>query len=216
MIAKELILLLLVLSIIFSGCLNSEEDKEQKQDSSDSSGGSQRPKGAWTPAERETTEEKTSLETETAEEVGTPLETETSGETGTSIETEVAEGVGMPEQKVTSGIGQKSERGQAEVEGEDEKGVEALRPGETTPTAHLVRLNDYLLIPLRLQVNTGDLVVWRNFQKSSLFTLTSKENLFKDQKLAYGNTLEQTFNKPGSYSFSVRGHPKMEMTITVK
>ncbi len=147
---------------------------------------------------------------------GEPLETETSGETGTSIETEVAEGVGMPEQKVTSGIGQKSERGQAEVEGEDEKGVEALRPGETTPTAHLVRLNDYLLIPLRLQVNTGDLVVWRNFQKSSLFTLTSKENLFKDQKLAYGNTLEQTFNKPGSYSFSVKGHPKMEMTITVK
>ena len=73
-----------------------------------------------------------------------------------------------------------------------------------------------MLIPSRLEVNTGDKVVWRNYQESSVFTLTSREHLFEDEKLAYGNILEYTFKEPGSYNFSVKGYQKMEMTITVK
>ena len=37
-----------------------------------------------------------------------------------------------------------------------------------------------------------------------------------DAGSAHGNTLEYTFKEPGSYNFSVKGYPKMEMTITVK
>jgi plastocyanin len=82
--------------------------------------------------------------------------------------------------------------------------------------SHIVRLKDYLMIPPGLKINTGDTVVWRNYKESSMLTLTSKEHLFEDQRLAYGNTLEYTFDEPGSYNFSVKGYPKMRMTITVK
>jgi plastocyanin len=60
------------------------------------------------------------------------------------------------------------------------------------------------------------MAVWRNYQESSVLVLTSKEYLFEDQRLTYGDTLEHTFDEPGSYNFSVKGYQKMQMTITVK
>ncbi|HIH75657.1 MAG TPA: cell surface lipoprotein, partial [Methanosarcina sp.] len=70
-------------------------------------------------------------------------------------------------------------------------------------------------IPSELEINKGDLVVWRNFE-DSVFTLTSEEGLFEDQRLGYGNTFNYTFNEPGSYNFNAQGYPNMQMTITVK
>jgi plastocyanin len=70
--------------------------------------------------------------------------------------------------------------------------------------------------PSNLEINTGDAVIWRNYQESGVLTLTGREHLFEDQRLAYGKTLEYTFSGPGSYNFSVREYPKMQTTITVK
>jgi len=56
----------------------------------------------------------------------------------------------------------------------------------------------------------------RNYQESSVLVLISRGYLFEDQRLAYGDTLEHTFDELGSYNFSVKGYPKMQMTITVK
>jgi plastocyanin len=92
----------------------------------------------------------------------------------------------------------------------------AVQPSGTAQTSHFVRLKNYLMIPSSLKINTGDTVVWRSYQESSVLTLTSREHLFEDRRLAYGNTLEYTFNEPGSYNFNVKGYPKMQMTITVK
>ncbi len=192
MVTKTIILLLIVLSIIMSGCLNSEDRKDQEQVSGGSSGGTQK------------------------QEVRTPEKTGIKGEMGTPAETETRAELGTPEEMATLGIREEPGVGQTETGIEEEKRVGTVQPTGTAPASHLVRLKNDVLIPSRLKVNTGDTVVWRNYQESSAFTLTGSEHLFEDERLAYGNILEYTFKESGSYTFSVKGYPKMEMTITVK
>jgi plastocyanin len=213
---KKIILLLIalsvILSVIISGCLSSEDEKDngkKDREASGSSGGSQRQREVRTPVgmqeETWTTEKtETSEEVVTQEELGTPAEMETQIELDTPEEKETSEMPNEPQMEQTEAW--TGERGQAG----------AKQSGETVPTSHLVRLKNYLMIPSSLKTNIGDTVVWRNYQESTVLTLTSKEHLFEDQKLAYGNTLEYTFNESGSYNFSVKGYPKMQTTITVK
>jgi plastocyanin len=115
----------------------------------------------------------------------------------------------------TSRMWEESGVGQTKTGIEAEK-IGTVQPIGTAPASHLVRLKNDVLIPSRLRVNTGDTVVERNHQASSAFTLTGSEHLFEDERLAYGNILKYTFKESGSYTFSVKGYPKMEMTITVK
>ncbi|HII81247.1 MAG TPA: cell surface lipoprotein [Methanosarcina sp.] len=177
---KKLVLLLIVISVLMSGCLNSGENQEQENKDSGSSGGTQRYEEAQTPEETVTSEE-----TETAEETLTPV---------------IAGGT---EEAQTENV----------TEGGKEAGTE--QPAETGPRTYLVRLRKYVFMPSELEINTGDLVVWRNYE-DILFILTSEEGLFEDQRLGYGNTFDYTFNETGSYNFSVKGYPNMKMTITVK
>ncbi len=203
MVTKKIILLLIVLSIITSGCLNSESKKDKEQKSGGSSGGTQKPREMRTPEGMRG-------------EIGTPVETETQEETVTEEETERQVEPGASEKTVTSGMREEPGIGQTEsgTAGGERDGT--VQPAGTASTSHLVRLKNYVMIPSRLEVNTGDTVVWRNYQESSVLILTSREHLFGDERLVYGNTLEHTFNEPGSYNFSVKGYPKMQMTITVK
>ena len=151
----------------------------------------------------------------TSEEMETPVETETFGEAGTPQETDTAEEGGTPAETLTPGTGGGIEEEQTEnVTDEEEAGT--VQPAGTEPETYLVRLRNYLFIPSELEVNTGDMVVWRNFEESSVFTLSSEEGLFEDQRLGYGNTLNYTFNETGSYNFNANGYPNMQMTITVK
>lgn len=190
LVTKKIILLFIILSIVVSGCLSSENKKEEHK-SGGSSGGAQRPREVKTPVGMRG-------------EMGTPAETETQKEMGT------------PKEAVTSGTPGEPEMEQTGVGTKKERQTGAVQPEGTAATSHSVRLKDYLMIPPRLKINTGDTVVWKNYQESSMLTLTSKEHLFQDKRLAYGNTLEYTFDKPGTYNFSVKGYPKMQMTITVK
>lgn len=203
---KKIILLLIALSVIISGCLSSEDEKDngkKDREASGSSGGSQRQREVRTPVGMQE-ETWTPEKTETQEEMETPEETGTQVYLDTPEDAEISGMTNEPEMEQTEAW--TGERGQAG----------AIQPGETVPTSHLVRLKNYLMIPSSLKINIGDTVVWRNYQESSVLTLTSKERLFEDQRLVYGNTLEYTFNESGSYNFSVKGYPKMQTTITVK
>ncbi|HII93868.1 MAG TPA: cell surface lipoprotein [Methanosarcina sp.] len=221
---KKTILILIALSVIISGCLNSEDEGEngkEEREASGSSGGSQRqrevrtPEGMqeemWTSEKTETEEEMwTPKETEAMEEATAQEELEASVETGTQVELDT------PEETKTSNVPDEPEMEQTEVRKWEQERTGAIQPGGTPPTSHFVRLKNYLMIPSSLEINAGDTVIWKNYQESSVLTLTSREHLFEDRKLAYGSTLEYTFNEPGSYSFSVKGYPKMQATITVK
>jgi plastocyanin len=232
---NKIILLLIVLSVVISGCLSSEdeENEEEDQEAGGSSGGSQRPRQMttplgtqeemWTAEETETegemwTAEETETEGEmwTAEEMGTPVETVAQEELETQTETETQEELGTPRETAIQGAGGEAEAGQMEEWTEEGGQAVDVQSGGTVQTTHPVRLKDYLMIPPRLEINTGETVIWRNYQESSVLFLTSREYLFEDQRLVYGDTFEYTFNEPGSYNFSVKGYPKMQMTITVK
>lgn len=210
---KKLILLLVVLAVLVFGFLNWGGDQGQEENGlrdsgssggSGGSGGTQMPEEVQTPEESITSEEmETPLETEPFEDAGTPQEPETAGEGGTPLET------------LTPGMGDEIEEEQTEnLTDEEEAGT--VQPAGTEPETYLVRLRNYLFIPSELEVNIGDIVVWRNFEESSVFTLSSEEGLFEDQRLGYGNTLNYTFSETGSYNFNVAGYPNMQMTITVK
>ena len=221
---KKTILILIALSVIISGCLNSEDEGEngkEEREASGSSGGSQRQREVRTPegmqeemwiSEKTETEEEmwTPKETEAMEEATAQEELEASVETGTQVELDT------PEETKTSNVPDEPEMEQTEVRKWEQERTGAIQPGGTPPTSHFVRLKNYLMIPSSLEINAGDTVIWKNYQESSVLTLTSREHLFEDRKLAYGSTLEYTFNEPGSYSFSVKGYPKMQATITVK
>lgn len=218
----------MVLSVIVSGCLSSEDDENS---SDDDYGGYQSSQEARTPKGMETSDELVGTqeemettgdaevieETEPTEEMEPTEETEISGaeEIETSAQTDSLEQSETAEETSDSEVqeGYEEQTG-PEVNGENTYGD--TQSGETAQKSHLVRIKNYLLIPSTLEVNTGDMVVWRNYQESSVFTLTSKEGLFEDQKLVYGDTLEYVFTEPGTYSFNVKGYPQMSITITVK
>lgn len=209
---KKIILLLIALSVIISGCLSSEDEKDngkKDREASGSSGGSQRQREVRTPVGMQE-ETWTPEKTETEGEMWTPEKTETPEETGTQVD------LNAPEEAEISGMTNEPEMEQTEAWTGERGQAGANQPVETIPTSYLVRLKNYLMIPSSLKINIGDTVVWRNYQESSVLTITSKEHLFEDQRLAYGNTLEYTFNESGSYNFSVKGYPKMQTTITVK
>jgi len=208
---KKLILLLIVLAVLVFGYLNWwGGDQEQEGAPGDSGGSGGTPGGTQSPVEVQTPEE-----TITSEEMETPVETETFGEAGTPQETDTAEEGGTPAETLTPGTGGGIEEEQTEnVTDEEDAGI--VQSAETEPQTYLVRLKNYLFIPSELDVNVGDTVVWRNFDESGVFTLSSKEGLFEDERLGYGNTLNYTFTENGSYSFSANGYPNMQMTITVK
>jgi len=209
---KKLILLLVILGVLVFGYLNwwgGDQEQEETLGDSGSSGGTSG--GTQLPVDAETPEEAI-----TPEEMETPEETETLEEEETPQETETAEEEETPDETLTSGIEDGSEEEQTEnVTGEEEEAGTVQSAG-TEPETYLVRLKNYLFIPSELEINTGDTVVWRNFDESSVFTLSSEEGLFEDQQLGYGNTLNYTFTENGSYSFSANGYPNMQMTITVK
>lgn len=221
---KKTLLILIALSIIISGCMKSEDEGEngkEEREAGGSSGGSQRQREVRTP-EGMQEEMWTSEKTETKEEMWTPKETEAMEETiaqeelETSVETGTQVELDTPEETETSKVPDESEMEQTEVRIGERERTGAVQPGGTSPTSQFVRLKNYLMIPSSLEINTGDTVIWKNYQESSVLTLTSREHLFEDRRLAYGSTLEYTFNEPGSYSFGIKGYPKMQATITVK
>jgi plastocyanin len=221
---KKIILILIALSVIISGCLSSEDEGEngkEEREAGGSSGGSQRQREVRTP-EGMQEETWTSEKTETEEEMWTPKETEAMEETiaqeelKTSVETGTQVELDTPEETETSKVPDESEMEQTEVRTGERERTGAVQPGGTPPTSHFVRLKNYLTIPSSLEISTGDTVIWKNYQESSVLTLTSREHLFEDRRLTYGSTLEYTFNESGSYSFGVKGYPKMQATITVK
>ncbi|RXA19904.1 cell surface lipoprotein [Methanosarcina sp. MSH10X1] len=232
---NKVILLLIVLSVLISGCLSSEDEQENEEEdrgAGSSSGGSQRPRQMTTPVgmqEEMWTSEETATEGEmwtpgeagidgetwSPGEMGIPEETVTQEEFETPIEAETQGESGTPEETAIPGTWEEAEPGQTEAWTEEER-TGAAQPGRTAQTSHSVRIKDYLMIPSRLEINTGETVVWKNYQESSVLVLTSREYLFEDQRLVYGDTTQHTFDEPGSYNFSVKGYPRMQMTITVK
>ncbi|HII79169.1 MAG TPA: cell surface lipoprotein [Methanosarcina sp.] len=66
-----------------------------------------------------------------------------------------------------------------------------------------------------LDISAGDTVSWWSKKRQGTYTLVSEENLFPDQELTYRVPYSCTFNNPGTYFFTVKDVPEMNVTIRV-
>lgn len=81
---------------------------------------------------------------------------------------------------------------------------------------HIVRLEYYEVIrPSELDIKTGDTVSWWSGKRQGTYVLVSEEGLFPDKELAYSVPYSYTFDKPGTYLFTVKDVPEMNCTIRV-
>jgi plastocyanin len=98
----------------------------------------------------------------------------------------------------------------------EQKGNAISGPGEV----YIVRLRyppQYGFVPSKLDIKTGDIVSWWSDKKQKPdYTLVSKEGLFPDKELDYSVPFNYTFSSPGTYLFTVKDLPDMNVTITVK
>lgn len=79
---------------------------------------------------------------------------------------------------------------------------------------HIVRLEYYNVSrPSELDIPAGDTVSWWSGKRQGIFVLVSEDGLFSDQELAYSVPYSYTFNKPGTYLFTVKDTP---MNVTVR
>lgn len=81
---------------------------------------------------------------------------------------------------------------------------------------HIVRLEYYNAIrPSELDIQEGDTVSWWSYKRQGTYVLVSEEGLFPDQELAYSVPYSYTFNSSGTYFFTVKDAPAMNVTIRV-
>jgi len=81
---------------------------------------------------------------------------------------------------------------------------------------HIVRLEYYEVIrPSELDIKKGDTVSWWSGKRQGTYVLVSEEGLFPDKELAYSVPYSYTFDKPGTYLFTVKDVPEMNCTIRV-
>jgi plastocyanin len=81
---------------------------------------------------------------------------------------------------------------------------------------HTIVLINNAFDPETAEINQYDTVVWRNLNKPKRsFVLVSEDNLWEDFTLGYGKSFEYTFNKTGTFGFSIEGESGLEGTVVV-
>jgi plastocyanin len=81
----------------------------------------------------------------------------------------------------------------------------------------LLRYPAKVMVPPELDIKTGDTVAWRSDKNQKpYYILVSKEGLFPDEELNYHVSYNYTFSSPGTYQFTVKDIPEMNITVTVK
>jgi plastocyanin len=95
----------------------------------------------------------------------------------------------------------------------DQNGKESSGSGAD----HIVRLEQYEVVrPSELSIKEGDTVSWWSYKRQGTYILVSEEKLFPDKELAYSVPYSYTFKEAGTYIFTVKDIPKMNVTIKVE
>ncbi|WP_406660477.1 hypothetical protein V7O66_11585 [Methanolobus sp. ZRKC3] len=94
---------------------------------------------------------------------------------------------------------------------------------EETDTAPAITGEEYgirmewygVMKPSELEINEGDVIVWRNYKETGFYNLISDDELFEEQEMKFGTMFNHTFQKSGTYTFSVKDKPEMVLTVNV-
>lgn len=120
-----------------------------------------------------------------------------------------------------SGCAEEGAEPEAEESGDSEASAEpqdnvTSGPGEI----HIIYLEYYnattqSVSRSELDISAGDTVSWWSKKRQGTYVLVSEEDLFPDQNLAYRVPYSYTFNNPGTYLFTVKDVPEMNVTVRV-
>lgn len=70
--------------------------------------------------------------------------------------------------------------------------------------------------PEKIDIHSGENVTWINFKKPKApVVLLSADELWEETTLNYGKAFSFTFEKPGTYTFTLKDKPNMKGTVTV-
>ncbi len=89
---------------------------------------------------------------------------------------------------------------------------------EASPTGKkvLVKLNYYRgLLPPMQKIKPGDEIVWENIDVETV-TLASSDGLFNARKIFYGDSMNYTFKRSGTYGFYLNENKNLNGTIIVE
>lgn len=70
--------------------------------------------------------------------------------------------------------------------------------------------------PSEIEINRGDVLIWRNYKETGFYYLSSDDGLFEEQEMKFGNMFDHMFEESGTYTFSVKDYPEMLLTVTVR
>lgn len=71
-------------------------------------------------------------------------------------------------------------------------------------------------VPETIEINAGENVTWVNLKRpKGPSVLVSDDELWEDTTLYYGKTFAYTFEKPGTYTFTLKESPEIKGTIKV-
>ncbi len=112
------------------------------------------------------------------------------------------------------GDAEESDALEASAEPQDNVSQENITSGSGED--YIVRLEYYKVMrPSELDIQTGDTVSWWSGKRQGNYVLVSEEGLFSDQELAYSVPYSYIFTNPGTYLFTVKDVPEMNVTIRV-
>ena len=80
---------------------------------------------------------------------------------------------------------------------------------------HDVSIQNMKFSPDKLEIQSGDTVVWINKDDRD-HTVTANDGSFKSDNLSRNETFEHKFKKAGTFAYSCSYHPRMKATIIVK
>ncbi|PAV12148.1 hypothetical protein ASJ81_00345 [Methanosarcina spelaei] len=70
--------------------------------------------------------------------------------------------------------------------------------------------------PEKIDIHSGENVTWINFKKPKApVVLVSADELWEEAILNYGKAFSVTFEKPGTYTFTLKDNPNIKGTVTV-
>lgn len=83
-----------------------------------------------------------------------------------------------------------------------------------TPANRVVIFSEFS--PEKIDIHSGENVTWINFKKPKApVVLVSADELWKETTLSYGKAFSFTFEKPGTYAFTLKDNPDIKGTVTV-
>ncbi|NIA12207.1 MAG: hypothetical protein GWP10_21440 [Nitrospiraceae bacterium] len=93
-----------------------------------------------------------------------------------------------------------------------------VTPVNREPVTRIVWIKTFAFTPRNPTIHVGDTLKWINDQESPKidYKLVSKEGLWENRTIIYGNRFEYTFNRSGNYTYYCPGYGSpMRGTVTV-